>query len=658
MLPDLFLKRTFNSRMVHGWSKQNKLGFVLLPWLASAMCILMAKVSMLLHGAYPPYDEIASSLRTPPVLYFWEKAAFFRSDMLCYFFFVPLVFCLLTCRFSPRWRLVIATLGAFFALALVNAEFVVFITTGAFLSLKVMWDSVLWAIKSQSIAFIWVPALTIFKLAATFVAVGLATLIAVAALHFNFRWLNHAILGVFGLLSLAAAIAWIPAVQAMPWTQPVLELTAYPAFSDSIVSSQHFGSVPQMIEAYRAASHVPAPAPSAFSGQAKNYNVILFVMEAITAQSFDPARDSLSDMPNVRRLRDHSFLMGRHYTSYPATNAAAFSIFTSLYEKSSSGNLIDKQIEIPGLIHSLRQSGYQTGYYGYVWKVPSQRDDRMLASLGFDKIGEPTIDASLDREGDATFYGPVEYTESHDLQALGSLRQQIHSWTASRQRFCAAYFPEIGHDPYRELSGRSSRSELERGHALAVLQDAWLGQLMDELRRDGALENTIIVLTADHGMRFLADKDGHAYSRFSNGKLEDARMRVPMMIYVPGVLKHSVPINDPTSHIDIAPTLQDLLGIPAGRELEQGSPVYSQEIAKRRLFLPMDVFGASGFYYGGTYYSRGPIGVVYKSATLNFANDSALRFESKEAEDIRELLAEQDSRQMAILSHVLQGEYH
>ena len=70
---------------------------------------------------------------------------------------------------------------------------------------------------------------------------------------------------------------------------------------------------------------------------------------------------------------------------------------------------------------------------------------------------------------------------------------------------------------------------------MAVLQDAWLGQLLDELQRDGALENTIIVLTADHGMRFLDSHDGEAVPLLPNGKVQDITMRVPMLIYVPGV---------------------------------------------------------------------------------------------------------------------------
>jgi hypothetical protein len=308
-------------------------------------------------------------------------------------------------------------------------------------------------------------------------------------------------------------------------------------------------------------------------------------LEATTAQSFDPARDSLADMPNVRRLREQSFLMGSHYTSYPLTNAAAFSIFTSLYQKRASGEEVRRNVVIPGLISNLRGAGYDTGYYGYVWRIPAERDDLMLASFGFNRIVEPEIDPKRNEEGNSTFYGPVDFAESRDIQALQSLRSQIHSWTATNQKFIPAFFPEFGPDPYRELSGHHSKSQLERGHQLAVHQDAWLGELIDEL-------------------------------------------------------------------------VLHLLGISTGADLQQGSPIFSPGIENRRLFLAMNFFGASGYYDLGSYYSLGPLGACTRVEPSTFTDKGALRFNDKEAQNARAVLAEQDASRRVILSNVLHGEDH
>ncbi len=637
------------------WLRTNKLGIILFPLLASAACVLGEKISAMISSN--AFFDIAAGLRTPPMLFFWEKVSLFRADLLCVFVLIPLAFCVLTFWISLRRRIIISIAAAFLIEAFISIELIAFTTTNTFASLRVLWFDAMWIIRSHQTAFASHPGITALYLVAGLAIAGLLSAVTMVAFRRNTRWLNHAVLAAFGLGFAATAMACIPRVPAMPWSQSFLQRAAYSAlFENEMYSGLPVHNTQELMQTYRQASHVPAPHPTAFTGRAKNYNMIVFVMESITAQVIDPARDSLSDMPNLRRLRDHSFLMGRHYTSYPLTDNAAFSIFTSLYVSRQCG-IVDHQVEIPGLIRSLQTEGYQTAYYGFVWSIPQRRDDLMLASLGFQKIASARIDPKIDPIGKATFFGPVKYVAENDHRGLLVLREDIRNWTAKGQRFAAAYFPEIGHDPYRALDGQTSKPLLERGHALAVLQDAWLGELLDELQRDGALDNTIILFTSDHGMRWTpGDQEGQVVL-VSEGRLEDIELRVPMLIYVPGVLQHSTVIDTPTSHIDITPTLLDLLGISAGRENEQGLPVYAPEISQRRLFLQMDMFGASGFYYGGSYYSRSSMGLIYKSPTMNFEKASMVRFGSKEAKEIQDILAAQDANQDSLLSSVLDQKY-
>ena len=225
----------------------NKLGIILLPWLAAAAGVLLAKRSMLAHGEQTPLFEIALSLRTPPSLHFWEKASLFRSDIMCYFFFVPLVFGLLTSRLSARWRVFIVILGSLLVEVLVYSEVITFYATGAFTSLISMWIAVGWAIKSHTTAFVSIHAITLFKIVSMLVVVGFFSLIALIALRANLRWLNHASLAVFGIVSMMGVIAWIPNTPAMPWTHTLLQMTATPAIFDSTLFSRRSGSVEDLL---------------------------------------------------------------------------------------------------------------------------------------------------------------------------------------------------------------------------------------------------------------------------------------------------------------------------------------------------------------------------------------------------------------------------
>jgi arylsulfatase A-like enzyme len=640
------------TKRIAGWADRNKFGIVLLPWLVTFASVLSLKYSILISGGF---RESSLGLGHPGSLTTAETIALFRSDLLLCSVLIPLGLCLALFWLPVRLRILISGLFALAAEAVLNFETAIYTATGSFSSVKLLWVAIIWTIRSRDASVISVPVNEELEMAAWILGVALAAAIAFIEARKSRTWLNSASLILFGVGSIGAIVASIPRLPDTAWKPSLLGQTAYAALIESSVDADMLSrSAPELLQIYRSSSSIPPEGVTPYTGKARDYNVILFVMESVPAQVFDPAQDSLADMPNVRRLREHSFLLRKHYTTFPLTNYAAFAIFSSMYAKVSVGELMgDRKPELPGMIRDLDDAGYQTAYYGYVWRIPSQRDDRMLASFGFDKVAEPAIDPAVDRQGSMTFEGPIDYVEKNDLQALEFLREDIHRWAGEKQKFAAAFFPEIAHDPWRELKGRVSSSFEERGHALAAYQDAWIGVLLDELRRDNLLNNTIILITSDHGLRRVPVPVGQPPQLVAHGKLDDVVMRVPMLIYVPQVLTHPVVIDYPTSHLDIAPTILDLLGISAGREFEQGSPVTIPGIVDRRLFLSMDIFGATGFFYRGTYYMEDGSGTVFANSTLHFDDGDAVPYGGQEAKDVRRTIREEDALQNALLSDLL-----
>ncbi|HYB61266.1 MAG TPA: sulfatase-like hydrolase/transferase [Methylomirabilota bacterium] len=634
------------------WAERNRFGIILLPWLATFASILSLKYSILISGGF---HQSAVGLGHPDSLTTAETIALFRSDLLLCGVFIPLALCLLLLWLPLRLRALISGMFALVAEVVINFETAVYTTTGSFSSLKMLWVVIAWTIHSHDTSIISVPANQQLVIAAWIVGVGLAGVIAFTEVHKPKIWLNWASLVLFGAGCVAAIVACVPRLPDTAWKPSLLGQTAYAALMEGSLDADMLSrTAPELLQLYRSNSSIPPARVTPYTGEARGYNVLLFVMESIPAQVFDPARDSLDDMPNVHRLREHSFLLANHFTTFPLTNYAAFSIFTSMYIKTPVGPVIgDHHIELPGMIRSLNSVGYETAYYGYVWKIPGQRDDRMLESLGFGKIAEPSIDPIVDRQGSETFEGPIEYTEKHDLQSLEALRQDIHRWAEERQKFVAAYFPEIGHDPWREVKGQVPKSLRDRGHILAAYEDAWIGELLDELGGDNLLDRTIIVITSDHGLRRVRGSPGQPLQLVAHGKLDDIVIRVPMLIYVPKVLPRPVTIDCPTSHLDITPTILDLLGISAGRDFEQGTPVTDSQIAGRRLFLPMDIFGASGFYYQGNYFMEDGAKNAFENSSLHFDDANALPYNGQQANEVRKALADQDALQNALLTNLI-----
>jgi arylsulfatase A-like enzyme len=85
--------------------------------------------------------------------------------------------------------------------------------------------------------------------------------------------------------------------------------------------------------------------------------------------------------------------------------------------------------------------------------------------------------------------------------------------------------------------------------------DGQLAALLEGLRRSGRLEDTVVVLAADHGEELMEHHQlNHCRTVF------DAEVKVPLVLRIPGVAPRR--IDRPVQNLDIVPTVLDYLGIP------------------------------------------------------------------------------------------------
>jgi arylsulfatase A-like enzyme len=89
--------------------------------------------------------------------------------------------------------------------------------------------------------------------------------------------------------------------------------------------------------------------------------------------------------------------------------------------------------------------------------------------------------------------------------------------------------------------------------------DASIGALFDELERRGALENTIVVVTSDHGESFPGVGDDHAEEGHGTS-LYPEQVRVPLFVIAPGLVPSGGTVRDVVSTRAIARTVVSLIG--------------------------------------------------------------------------------------------------
>jgi arylsulfatase A-like enzyme len=163
-------------------------------------------------------------------------------------------------------------------------------------------------------------------------------------------------------------------------------------------------------------------------------------------------------------------------------------------------------------------------------------------------------------------YLPAEAGLPDHRRATISEEACLHPWLGQRLARGGYVAPEADDD-----------LQLLRSQYFALCEetDSQLGRLFDELRADGSYDNTVIVMTSDHGEQlgdhWLLNKDGFF----------DQSYHVPLIIRCPSVVssdtttthtaRRGAVISAFTEHVDIMPTILECLGLPVPAQTDGSS---------------------------------------------------------------------------------------
>jgi len=141
-------------------------------------------------------------------------------------------------------------------------------------------------------------------------------------------------------------------------------------------------------------------------------------------------------------------------------------------------------------------------------------------------------------------------------------------------RYVEMFDPDYGGDVTAEnymrngaINPKMTTRDLE--HVVALYDgeirftDENLEQMLAVLDRHGELDNTLIVITSDHGDEFFEHGwKGHQRTLF------EEMVRVPLIMHWPGHLDSGLVVEDQVCLIDLLPTLLSLAGVPLGSEVQ------------------------------------------------------------------------------------------
>ena len=202
------------------------------------------------------------------------------------------------------------------------------------------------------------------------------------------------------------------------------------------------------------------------------------------------------------------------------------------------------------LAEHLKGFGYATA--AFVGAYPL--DSRFGLDQGFD-----TYDDSFDRVGPTPNDSWTRRADDVLLSALPWLQGQRSPW------FLWVHFWDP-HDPYSPPEPYKTQYAEHPYDGEVAYVDSVLGKLWETMGRNGLYGSTVIVLTGDHG-----ESLGEHGERTHGFLAYNSSLRIPLIVASPGV-GHRV-VQSPVSHVDIFPTVCDLLGVAKPGSLQGHSLV-------------------------------------------------------------------------------------
>jgi Sulfatase len=292
----------------------------------------------------------------------------------------------------------------------------------------------------------------------------------------------------------------------------------------------------------------PAAEPlDKYAGIARGRNVVLVALESTAARYLGLYGASVDPAPRLRALARDALVFDRAYAVYPESIKGLFATLCSRYPAFDTPAEVYAGVECASLAARLKNAGYSTA---------------LFHSGRFDYLGMRAI---IERRGfdvleDAGAIGG-NVRSSFGVDEPATVRRML-AWIDRRPSnapFFLTYLPIAGHHPYFTHSPRTVAGDSDFVNYLNAVHegDDALGTLIDGLHNRGLQDKTLFVVYGDHGEAFGQHPGNFAHTLFAY----DENVRVPLVIAAPGGIGGSTRVLRVASVVDIAPTIDALLGL-------------------------------------------------------------------------------------------------
>jgi phosphoglycerol transferase MdoB-like AlkP superfamily enzyme len=319
---------------------------------------------------------------------------------------------------------------------------------------------------------------------------------------------------------------------------------------------------------------LPQAAPLPFALRSKP-NVVLILMESVRSFESGSYGAAASMTPQFDRLAREGVLLKNFYANGAQTIRGEFAIHSSYVPNVRGGPVyIDHpDLSVKTLPLVLKEEGYSTHWIG---SHPPTFDKKIkfLSQHGIDKFHY-----DVTAKGKKLGWGaPDEDLFQYAFEILSKETQPFFAEIMTlSNHFPFGQYPTDAQAP--PVTGQPLYEKYCRG---MYYTDHAVGRFLEMVRRSPLAENTLFIVTSDHGIWIFPD-DPQASSMIVRNEIF---FRVPCLFWAPSLLKPAA-IDVVSSHVDITPSILDLLDIRTENAF-LGSSVFRLDVPRRFALMTHD----------------------------------------------------------------------
>jgi arylsulfatase A-like enzyme len=325
----------------------------------------------------------------------------------------------------------------------------------------------------------------------------------------------------------------------------------------------------------------------------KPHGIILISLDTLRADHLGCYGYHRNTSPSIDDFAKESIVFENAAVQSPWTLPSHMSIMTSLYPSfhgvlKKSSRLGDNHVTLAEL---LRREGYQTAAFTDGGNVGSI----FGFSRGFDLYEEnwvgiaetiPKVKKWLDGNGSKPFFLFIHCYDIHSPYNPPPPYNSLFHDFPYRGNLVPSTPTLLSTVNNKENASRITEEDIR--HFIALYDggirytDDHIGSFLTYLRESGLYDESLIIITSDHGEEFME------HGAFSHWQLYyRPNLHVPLITHIPGYAGKEIRIDNLVESIDLLPTILDIAGLPSHKRAQGNSllPLVKQKSTSLPAFL-------------------------------------------------------------------------